>query len=54
MFIKDNKYLIGLTTPVVFVGNTEIHYIFKGEHTEFYISKNNLLSVRQPFKFIKL
>ena len=54
MFIKNNEYLIGLKHLVKYIGDSNTHYIFKGGNTEYYISKNNLLSVRQPFKFITL
>lgn len=54
MFIKDNKYLIGLKHTVVYTGETDTHHIFKGDTIEFYVSKANVLSVRQVFKYIKL
>jgi hypothetical protein len=54
MFNTTTKYLIGLKYLVAYISSNATHHIFKGDNTEFYISKSNQLSVRQAFKYIKL
>jgi len=54
MFIENKDYLIGLKYVATYTGATKTHYIFRGEFTEFSISKANTLSIRQVFRYIKL
>ncbi len=53
MFVMGEVYMYQLQTKVIYVGETPTHYIFKGETTEYVVSKKNN-SIRKPFKFIKV